>query len=132
MADPDADRVAEAQRPAGLGAHQDRALLVEPHQSPRRRRTGERALVALPEGDERPRADEPADLAVEPALEALLVQLALEQEAAGDVVAPRSIDIASRSRALVQAPSSSRVPAGGGSSPPPTALSSARWQRRSG
>ena len=94
---------------------------------------GQQALVAVAEGDERARADDADDLAVELGLPAALEELALEQEARATSSASRSMAIASRSRAERHSPSSLHAArARGASSAAADRASSARWQTRSG
>src|SRR5919197_2059636 len=82
----DGHGIAEGDPTAGARADEDGALLVELPPVAAQAAHGQQALVAvLAEGDESAGADEAGDLALEDGAPALLVEVALEQEAASDV-----------------------------------------------
>src|ERR687889_1241858 len=84
--DLDDDRVAEPQGHARLRADEHRLLLVELPPVAAQAAHREHPLVAVPEGDERPGADHADHLAPPLGVPSQPEQLALEQEAARDVV----------------------------------------------
>src|ERR671934_946554 len=82
----DPDRVAEADRGAGVDPEEDRPRLVELPPVAAQAAHGKQPLVAVAEAHERACADDAGDLALELPPPALLEELALEQEAARDRV----------------------------------------------